>query len=517
MYKFSLIFLYSIVFSQNIEVINNTENYNSNPIVYNNKLFFSINNKLNAYTGSSIETFPEPQYNGVDINGKLNGDMFILNNKLFFDYDVVFTGVDDWRSKEYLVSYEGSTLTSIINPYPVNSYGGINIKNDSFNKPVFVNDKIYMLGGDYQGAKKIFEFNGQTINRITSINQSNSPTVDISLGDYAMEYNGLLLFYYSASYSRNLAKYDGTSMGIIKNSNNEEYRGQIQNFNNSPYFRYYTTQNLYGVIGKYNQTNENIELYNIPNIYLQGFSVIYNGSIYFNCYSSTSSKYKLLKFDGTSHQIINNINTNDNGVINKAIVFQNKLFLIYQDANNKNHLAYYDSTNPNQINVIDNLNSNDTVAENQFYAYNGVLYFIYTSSGKNYLGKYDGQNLSSYTNPDSGAGVNGQFIIFQDQLYFSYVQANGKTTLAKLNTPLSTTEQSLQKSVFVSKESGGFSILSKSKMINSIEMYDSSGKKVLEEKFLNTKQKHIEFNHSGVYIIHIKLNNNISISRKIIL
>ena len=54
-------------------------------------------------------------------------------------------------------------------------------------------------------------------------------------------------------------------------------------------------------------------------------------------------------------------------------------------------------------------------------------------------------------------------------------------------------------------------------MINSIEMYDSSGKKVLEEKFLNTKQKHIEFNHSGVYIIHIKLNNNISISRKIIL
>jgi len=511
---------------QSVEVVPTTENYGSNGIVYNNSLFFSKSGILLKFDGTSITGLPVPMYNNQPVEGKLDGSMFVYNNKLCYSYDYIHntSHLFEYLNQDYFITYDGATQNVFLNPDFVFSYRGIQIgDNGSEYEPVLYQGKLILKGADSSPrvgqayilppVSHIYSFDGQSLTKINNLNINNSTPSwhDQKLGDWALVFNNELYFCYATGTtpisSDRIAKFDGTNITVLDGKS--PYKGGIFNLNNALYFKLmYTTQSTPGApwvyyhLANYTPATNTLS-YFFTQPYNAGWSqfkpIIDNSQAY------TIIDNKLSIFDGTGETQINKVAVTDKGIIGRPVLFGNNIYFQYQDSNNKYLLGKYSA---GSISLVPNLSTSDTGIGMSFIEFNGNLFFIYTSGSVNYLAKYDGQNMIVMQNPDNGQGVqDSKFVIYGNDLYFPYKNAAGIVNLAKYGTTvLSTNEAVKETGVSVFKEGSGFSIVSKTEKIAKIEVLDASGRKILNAK-TNAQKYSFEIGTHGVFIVNVSLNN----------
>lgn len=499
------------LFGQSVVVVPNTENYNQNGIVYNNSLFFSKDNKLFRFDGVTVVNLPNPSDNGQPIDGKLTGTMIIYNNKLCYNYDYRYlysTAPLQYRNKDYIITYDGSTQTAFWNS-DAGYEGGISIDdNGRENEPILYNNKL-VFRGSYYGVINLYTFDGQTIVKINNENNFNNLVNNLMLGSHALVYNNVLYFAYKGDSSfMGFGKFDGTSITRITNYN-KEYRGAIFTIDNKLYFKmgFFDAPSSYN-IGNYDPVTNVLSKVPGPSIFNSDGSrpLIYNSQAYI---ATMGSKFAI--FDGITINEVANLNINDKGVDGRRILFGGDIYFPYKNSNDIRLLGKYSGTN---ISLTSNISPSDKGIGNSLAEFNGELYFTYTTSAvspnvaRTYLAKYDGQNITVMPNPDNGEGVqDSKFVVYGNDLYFPYKNASGIIVLAKYGTTvLGTSETAKNVDISIFKDNDGFSIISKTKEIDKIDVIDASGRLISNAK-VNAKEHYFEISGHGIYIIKVILKD----------
>jgi len=496
---------------QSVKIIPSTENYDLNGIVYNNALFFSKSFKLSKFDGISVTGIPAPEYNNQPIVGNLTGNMIIYNNKLCYNYDYKVGGspTNESQNKDFLITYDGLSQTTFLNPEAVYSSGGIFIgDNGSENQPVISNGKLFLKGAYYSGGTRsnLFLFDGQVIKKINNVNnESNQATGQVKLGDWALDYNNELYFGYQDFNMTwpGIAKFNGTNIVRLNTDNSKEYWGSIFILNNQLYFKinFMDAPSGYG-IGSYDASTNTISKIPTPVLHYSGAQkpLVYNSQAFI-----TVGDVKLSVFDGVTINQIANIATNDKGIAGRRVLFSNDIYFPYLDSNNKFLLGKYSGTS---ISLIPNPSTADQGIGKSLIEFNGNLFFMYISGGINYLAKYNGQNITVMPNPDNGQGVqDSKFVLYGNDLYFPYKNAAGIINMAKYGTTVLSSKETVQDvGVSIFKENNGFSVVSKTERITKVEALDASGRKVLNTK-TNARKYSFGIGGYGIFIVNITLEN----------
>ncbi|MCT2563301.1 hypothetical protein [Chryseobacterium herbae] len=495
---------------QSVVVVPGTGNYDLNGIVYNNSLFFSKSFKLSKFDGVSVTAIPVPEYNSQPIVGNLTGNMIIYNNKLCYNYDYKAGGgpTNESQNKDFLVTYDGLSQTTFLNPEAVYSSGGIFIgDNGSENAPIISNGKLFLKGAYYSGVNSnLFLFDGQVIKKINNVsNQSDQATGQVKLGDWALDYNNELYFGYQDSNMTwpGIAKFNGTSIVRLNTDNNKEYWGSIFSLNNQLYFKinFMSAPSGYG-IGSYDASANTISKIPTPVLLYSGAQkpLVYNSQAFI-----TVGDVKLSVFDGVTVNQVANITTNDRGIVGRRVLFANDIYFPYLDSNNKYLLGKYSGTG---ISLIPNPSTADQGIGRSLIEFNGNMFFTYTSGGINYLAKYNGQNITVMPNPDNGQGVqDSEFVVYGNDIYFPYKNAAGIINMAKYGTTVLSTKETVKDvGVSIFKDNNGFSVVSKIEKITKIEVLDASGREILNGK-ANTQKYSFEIGTHGVFIVNVTLEN----------
>lgn len=504
------------LFGQSVVVIPNTEKYGENGIVYDNSLFFSKNYKLVKYNGVSVTGMPEPSYNNQPINGKLTGSIIIYNNKLCYSYDYYNpeSPVFSYLNKDYFITYDGANYNVLLNPYYVYAEGGITIEDgESDFKPIEYNGKLILksknTNANYPASQSsyyhLWSFDGQILTRINNPYFNAYPTPQ--LGNWALVYNNDLYFGYTYTgyFGSRIAKFDGTNIALLED--NFIYHGGIFNLANNLYFKMSLTSDT-GIINYIPASNTFLLAGSTSPISNNYKPLIHNSKAYL----STGNK-KLSVFDGAILSQISNPVSGDNGVVGSPVLFGNDVFFQYQGTGGKYFLGKY-TPGDTGLSIISNLSAGDTGIGAKFKEFNGALYFTYKTSAvspnaaPSYLAKYDGNTITVFPNPDGGLGVqDNSFVIYNNELYFSYNNINKTVVLAKYGTAvLSTNETVKETGVSVFKEGSGFSIVSKTDRITKIEVLDASGREILNAK-ANAQKYSFEIGTHGVFIVNVTLDS----------
>jgi gliding motility-associated-like protein len=133
-------------------------------------------------------------------------------------------------------------------------------------------------------------------------------------------------------------------------------------------------------------------------------------------------------------QLVPNPDPSKGGYEGSSIIYDNKLYVIYQDAVGVSQLAQYDSSN-NTLNLIPNPGAGIGSLK-CLMVYNNKLYIQYENA--NYIGQlaqFDGTSLTLIANPDAGSvGINNPSpILYNGNLYFQYINQNHVFQLAQFD------------------------------------------------------------------------------------
>ncbi|KMQ66409.1 hypothetical protein ACM46_02415 [Chryseobacterium angstadtii] len=512
------------LFGQSVVVIPNTEKYGENGIVYDNSLFFSKNYKLVKFDGVSVTGTAEPSYNNQPINGQLRGSMIIYNNKLCYSYDYYNpeSPIFSHLNKDYFITYDGTNYNVLLNPYYVYAEGGITIEDgESDFKPIEYNGKLILrsnsTNANYPASQSsyfhLWSFDGQVLTRIDNPYFINNPYINVSLrphlGNWALVYNNDLYFgyTYTGSYGSRIAKFDGTNIALL--DDNFIYYGGIFNLANNLYFNMFMSP-VTGIINYIPASNTFLLAASIP----PPMSDVNNKPLIHNskAYLATGNK-KLSVFDGAIQSQIGNPVSGDNGVVGNPVLFGTDVFFQYQGTGGKYFLGKY-TPGDTGLSIISNPSAGDTGIGAKFKEFNGALYFTYKTSAvspnviPSYLAKYDGNAITVFPNPDGGLGVrDNSFVVYNNELYFSYENVNKTVVLAKYGTAVLSTDETVKETgVSVFKDNNGFSVVSKTNKIAKIEVLDASGREILNAK-ANAQKYSFEIGNHGVFMVNVTLEN----------
>ncbi len=247
-----------------------------------------------------------------------------------------------------------------------------------------------------------------------------------SYSAYQIVYNNNIHFTYRSNSTSKLAKLVGSTVSVVANPDNGDgLNGKGIVYNGNIYYQYITATSSSGKLYKYNGTSATLISNPDSGNGVQGGFIVFNNNLYFG-YRNSSNKVQLAKFDGTSITLINNPNTGN--VQDVFVEYNSNLYFKYQDANFKFVLAKFDGTS---ISLITNPDTGQGFY-NSPVVYNNNLYFCYNNSSSKYnLAKFDGTIISLYTNPDTGTGfVNTSPLIFNNSLYLKYSNSSSQNQLA---------------------------------------------------------------------------------------
>jgi gliding motility-associated-like protein len=264
---------------------------------------------------------------------------------------------------------------------------------------VIYNGNLYIKYENAAGRVQLAEYNGATLTLIP--NPDTGPGINIYDNQAAnpfVIYNGNLYFQYQDIAGRfRLAKYNGVSVTLVPNP--------------------------VGATGDVGEPDPNF--------------VLYNGNLYFEYYKlAGGGKYQLAQYNGATITLVPNPDgaVDPNGYLANPIVYNNDLYLQYQDASGTGRLAQYNGvsitliTNPDAGAGVQGLDASGT---NTPVIYNNDLYVNYlNAAGVSQLGKFDGTTLTLVPNPDAVTNPGGTYfdqtpIIYNNKLYFQYVNASG--------------------------------------------------------------------------------------------
>ena len=381
-------------------------------------LFLMFAVKANA---QSLSLIPNPNANP--------GIQSVFNSPVVFGDNLYFSYTNS-SSNVQLGKYDGTNVTLIANPD-----AGNGLANDFFGDMIVYNNNLYFQYQNVNGKYQLAKYDG------TSITLINNPDNGFGfLGEAVVFNNNLYFEYENSNYVDQLAKFDGTSITLISNPDNgrgvecgsSQYNNPIV-YGNNLYFQY-TNSNFKSQLAKFD--GNNISLISSPSTSYSyvGFPVVYNNNLYVEYNQplnfGLSSQTNLAKYDGTNLTLIANP---DNGTgyglssaeteiyATQPIVYNNKLYCLYNNASYSTQLIAYDGSTST---LIPNPNSNSIPAGQNLVVYNNNLYFtINGTDGNSTLAKYNGTSSTAIANTTAGSISTYTSIVFNGSLYL--VTSNG--------------------------------------------------------------------------------------------
>ncbi|MFZ1799483.1 MAG: T9SS type A sorting domain-containing protein [Chitinophagaceae bacterium] len=162
-----------------------------------------------------------------------------------------------------------------------------------------------------------------------------------------------------------------------------------------------------------------------------GNPIVFNNKLYIN-YQNAAGPNQLAVYNGTNLQLIANPDASPYGYQGVPIIFNNALYFLYANVAGIQQLAKFDGST---VTLIPNPDASPYGYQGSPIIFNGKLYIRYSiNSGPNYpwaLASFDGSNWKVYPNPDaSNYGYQGNQIIYNGKLYGRYASSiTGKSQL----------------------------------------------------------------------------------------
>ncbi len=358
----------------------------------------------------SITLIPNP-----DGNRGLKGFFITYNNNLYFKYQ---------QSAYVLGQYNGSTGDSLITNPDASAYGY-----NGF--PIIYNNSFYYTYLGSTNKYQLVKYDGTT--------QTLYPNPDLGSGfiDDPTLFNNHLLFRYQSVSGDEIAEFDGSTTHLVPNPTSGAVDGDFIIYNNNLYVQYNnsTTDSLGQFHLKYQMAvydGTNLKLINNPDsgfgyYYLSG-EIVFQNNLYIN-YENASGKYQMAKYDGISLSLIPNPDAGAGlGDSTVFILYNNNLYFNYENAAGKLQLAKYDG---NAITLIANPDLGNGFIGYPI-VYDGNLYFQYQSNSYVFqLAKFDGTSVTLFPNPEAGQGFLRFPIIYSNSLYFEYQNTADVSQLAQ--------------------------------------------------------------------------------------
>ncbi len=187
--------------------------------------------------------------------------------------------------------------------------------------------------------------------------------------------------------------------------------------------------------------SQTIKLIPNPDTISNGFS---NWSKAFNNYlyapyKNSKGKYQLVKFDGKKFTMYNNPDTGSISYILGSVQYKNSIVFLYENKFKQYQLAKFDGSN---VILLNNPDTGLGIAlysshnDSTIILFNNELYFVYIDiNNVNRLAKFDGSNITLISNPDaSKVGINdNKLVVFKNNLFFGYTDNLNNYRLAKFD------------------------------------------------------------------------------------
>ena len=364
----------------------------------------------------------------------------IYNSNLYFQYC-------NSSNKYQVAKYDGNSITLISNISSSDS--------GMIGQPVFYNNNLYFAYQNNSGKRYLAMYNGTTLSLI-----SNTSSSDYGISGTPFVYNNNLYYpYQNATGNNQLAKYNGSNVTLISNQNNTDIGCNWSPiiYNNKLFFGYNKSKKYVGYLANYDGTNLN--LINDPTAILDsnvyGFVanlIVYNQALYFRYYqhnwgNKPALNEMLAKYDGSSISLLAEadfsfyspiifdssimIGHGERGGYNALVYEINCLVkFINNNNNNNNNLSFVGGT------CFDDGNSTGAGYNGNAIIFNNNLYFIMSRIfNSSYVVKYNDSVITNMQNPDSS--TNGGFfgipIIYNNKMYYSYINASGTNILTKFD------------------------------------------------------------------------------------
>lgn len=364
--------------------------YAGTPVAFKNSLVLQYNaTNFNEYYFAGTQTNIQfAVYKGGDslhlisnpdagLGVTFQGSEIVTNNKLYFVY-INASNVGQ------LASFDGSSIT--LYPNPDASTNGVS----GIGSLIMFRDSLYCLYVSSAGTWQFAKFTGSGLSLIPNPDNTTYGFYQ----DNAVIFNDRICSrYVNAAGTAVLATYDGSSWMMWPNPDNTAYGYQplhAISYHSKLYIQYFSNAGEFRLM-EWNGTNNPTLIPNLQFIAQGGYvgsPIIYNDTLFFK-YLSANSTNQLAKFDGTSIALVPNPDPYDwwNGFIGSPIINNNHLYIEYETSDNKYHLAKYQSAS-NSLNV--------------------------------------------YHNPDGAKGYQGQCIVYDNNLFFQYLNASSTVQLGYL-------------------------------------------------------------------------------------
>ena len=484
------------------------------PIIVDEKLYLSYSDgtayikHLISYDGSNLIQIPTPtEY--LNTNGGVARSLNKIGNNVIGAYDY---GSDN---KNDLFKYNGSDLT--IYPTPATHKG--RYVNDF--PPTLIGNTFFMKYFQNNENFDLFKFDGTTLTEIPSPPGFENPGKGCRTYPYVFG-NALFMAYTSNSVVNVLFKYENDVLTSIPHSEGLYYDGFPIEFNSNLYLKYTSNNGI--ILVKYDGTSlteiPSPSGYNQVGLGYVGGRIIYNNNLYLK-YVSSNGNSVLMKYDGNNLTPIpspagfDGPNQGYYGA-GESFIFEDNLYMRYVGGNTTNNysLVKFDGTS---ITVIENLAGYDAANKGYIglpFIIGANLFLQYSNNNSNnVLFKYDGENLTAVPSPagfnNSFRGYEGQPVYYNDNLYLRYRSNNGNYVLFKYEDSSLNIEEHINKEeLFTVYPNPAKDVLNIQYLVNQryeITIYTSLGKLLATyENADNNFQVPVDHLANGLYFITVQ-------------
>jgi Secretion system C-terminal sorting domain len=456
--------------------------------------FYFQNKILIRFRQISTNTLVFALYDGARytvINNPDNGQgcqgyPIIFNNNLYIRYKTI-------QNQNHLAQLNGNSW-SIISNFDNGQY--------SEDHPIILNDKLYFKYATNAGTR-LAQFDGTNITLVSALQ-----TISVAKPKLTVYKNKLYLVDWA---TQQVMQFDGTNAAVLNQYPGPQTVGGVESF-----VPFQDTLFIRGQSNIVKTEGTNCYLVNVrsslPNYSMYHFQkepVTFGNKLLFIVQGSTGTHWA--QYSNGVVQLIPNP-TAGFGVEHEyagTVIYNNKLYFSYVDANNKLRCSQLDGMT---ITFINTAFGGAMAAHNFPVVFNNALYFTNPGQSDLHLAKYDGQQITVVQNSPQLIVMPGSPILFNGNLYVRVVNH-----LAKLEEDFVKNEDiQTNINIFPNPVNDYLVIEHTGVQESSIKIVNVLGQEMLSKKLQNTQNSiYIADFPTGTYIINMTIDKK-NMSRKFV-
>ena len=416
--------------------------------VSGSNVYFSAANSdgfthLYTYNGSSVTKLSQPtqKLTGEDIyysvpitiNGKLYLDAITGENP--YSYYNSWTNNDKF-ARDHLFSFDGTTLSQLSN-----TSGGITDEIGGNITPI--NNMPYFSAANPAGDFDLYDFDGTTVNRLTTSNFPEGISSPASLG------SDVCFGAAPTTSSSHMYCWNGTTTTQITNTSGGGSDLVSYSIPNGNYVYFFNFGAKLYLVAQDSSFKNHLYSYNgttltqVSNTSSGGNDNVVElaavgANLYFIANDSSAHSHVYL-YNGSSVTQISNTSGGGNDNPNSLLASGANLYFVANDSSGNSHVYYYNGTAVTQISNIDSGGSDNP---NNLTLSGTNLYFTANlTAGSYHVYYYNGSTVTQVSNTSGGTNDNpGSLVINGQTLYFVAADSTGTYHLYQSNGGTNTTE-----------------------------------------------------------------------------